>query len=150
MQIRPKFLPRLVRQVMGDRMHRAHQELLVRAEIPSLAERRTRAKLCHLYKIIHGLTDCQSAPVQVKSPAYDTRQVSNLTLENIRANTSQFLYSFFPHSISLWNSQPTNIQTTIVSCPDPPFGGCGEREKEGLGNNPGWKCPGGMLWLRNN
>ena len=38
----------------------------------------------------------------------------------------------------------------IVSCPDPPSGGCGEREKEGLGNNPGWKCPGGMLWLRNN
>ena len=29
----------------------------------------------------------------------------------------------------------------VVSCPDPPSGGCGEREKEGLGNNPGWKCP---------
>ena len=38
----------------------------------------------------------------------------------------------------------------VVSCPDPPSGGCGEREKEGLGNNPGWKCPGGMLCLRNN
>ena len=37
-----------------------YQELLVRAEIPSLAERRTRAKLCHLYKIIHGLTDSNS------------------------------------------------------------------------------------------
>ena len=29
----------------------------------------------------------------------------------------------------------------VVSCPDPPSGGCGEREKEGLGNNAGWKCP---------
>ena len=29
----------------------------------------------------------------------------------------------------------------LVSCPDPSSGGCGEREKEGLGNNPGWKCP---------
>ena len=29
----------------------------------------------------------------------------------------------------------------LVSCPDPPSGGCGEREKEGLGNNPEWKCP---------
>ena len=47
-----------------------------------------------------------------KSAAYNTRQVSNFTLENIRANTSQFLYSF-PHSISLWNSQSTNIQTTL-------------------------------------
>ena len=41
-------------------------------------------------------------------------------------------------------------QLGVVSCPDPLSGGCGEREKEGLGNNPGWKCPGGMLWLRNN
>ena len=32
-------------------------------------------------------------------------------------------------------------QYGLVSCPDPPSGGCGEREKEGLGNNPGWKCP---------
>ena len=90
-----------------------YQELLARAETPSLAERRERAKLCHLFKIVHGLTDCQSAPVQVKSAAYNTRQVSNFTLENIRATTSQFLYSFFPHSISLWNSQSTNIQTTM-------------------------------------
>ena len=59
------------------------------------------------------LTDCQSAPVQVKSPAYNTRQVTDFTLENIRANTSQFLYSFFPHSISLWNSQSTNTQTAL-------------------------------------
>ena len=90
-----------------------YQELLVQAETPSLAERRERAKLCHLYKIVHGLTDCQSAPVQVKPPAYNTRQVTDFTLENIRANTSQFLYSFFPHSISLWNSQSTNTQTAL-------------------------------------
>ena len=90
-----------------------YQELLVQAETPSLAERREQAKLCHLYKIVHGLTDCQSAPVQVKSPAYNTRQVTDFTLENIRATTSQFLYSFFPHSISLWNSQSTNTQTAL-------------------------------------
>ena len=28
----------------------------------------------------------------------------------------------------------------LVSFPDPPSGG---REKEGLGKNPGWKCPEG-------
>ena len=89
---------------------------LDRAETPKLSERRKRAKLCHLYKILHGLTDCQTAPVQVKSPAYDTRQVSNFTLENIRANSSQFLflYSFFPHSISLWNSQPLKYSNYYV------------------------------------
>ena len=30
----------------------------------------------------------------------------------------------------------------LVSFPDPPSGGCGKRE-EGLGDNPGWKCPEG-------
>ena len=35
----------------------------------------------------------------------------------------------------------TKTYNLLVSCPDPPSGGCGEREKEGLGNNPGWKCP---------
>ena len=38
----------------------------------------------------------------------------------------------------------------LVSFPDPPSGGCGEREKEGMDDNPGRKCPGGMLWLHNN
>ena len=32
----------------------------------------------------------------------------------------------------------------LVSSPAPPSG-WGERE-EGLGDNPGWKCPEGMLW----
>ena len=89
----------------------SYEELLARANLPTLAERRKRAKLCHLFKIIHGLTDCQSAPIQVKSPIYNTRQVSNLSLESLRAKTSQFQYSFFPHSISLWNSLPTDTQS---------------------------------------
>ena len=89
----------------------SYEELLARAHLPTLAERRKRAKLCHLFKIIHGLTDCQSAPIQVKSPTYNTRQVSNLSLESLRAKTSQFQYSFFPHSISLWNSLPQSISS---------------------------------------
>ena len=35
----------------------------------------------------------QLLSMQVKSPAYNTRQVTDFTLENIRANTSQFLYT---------------------------------------------------------
>ena len=86
----------------------SYEELLARANLPTLAERRKRAKLCHLFKIIHGLTDCQSAPIQVKSPTYNTRQVSNLpVLEQKPLNFN----TFFPHSISLWNSLPTDTQS---------------------------------------
>ena len=45
-------------------------ELLDRASLPSLANRRRQAKLCHLFKIIHGLTDCQCAPIAYRQPLY--------------------------------------------------------------------------------
>lgn len=85
-------------------------ELLDRASLPSLANRRRQAKLCHLFKIIHGLTDCQCAPIAYRQPLYNTRQVSSFSLKDLHANSSQFLYSFYPHSISLWNSLPPNHQ----------------------------------------
>ena len=43
--------------------------------LPSLASRRKQAKLCHLFKIIHGLTDCQCAPV-VRKGHYTTQDRS--------------------------------------------------------------------------
>ena len=89
-----------------------YEHLLERAKLPTLSERRKRAKLCHLFKIVHELTDCQVAPVYTKMLSYNTRQVSNLSLQDLRANTSQFLFSFYPHTISLWNSLPPDIQTT--------------------------------------
>ena len=94
-----------------------YADLLEHASLPSLASRRKQAKLCHLFKIVHGLTDCQCAPVIRKRPLYNTRQVSNLSLQDISVNTSQFLHSFYPHSISLWNSLPPNHQmlTTLHS-----------------------------------
>ena len=88
-----------------------YEHLLERAKLPTLSERRKRAKLCHLFKIVHELTDCQVAPVHTKMLSYNTRQVSNLSLQDLRANTSQFLFSFYPHTISLWNSLPPDIQT---------------------------------------
>ena len=62
----------------------------------SLASCHKQAKLCHLFKIVHGLTDCQCAPVICKRPLYNTRQVSNLSLQDISVNTSQFCIYFTP------------------------------------------------------
>ena len=95
-----------------------YTDLLEHASLPSLASHRKQAKLCHpVFKITHGLTDCQCAPVIFKRPLYNTRQFSNLSLQDISVNTSQFLYSFYPHSIFLWNSLPLNHQmlTTLYS-----------------------------------
>ena len=121
----------------------SYEELLARAHLPTLAERRKRAKLFHLFKIIHGLTDCQSAPIQVKSPTYDTKQVSNLSLESPRAKPPNFnilsfhilfpygtlylpILSLSPHFTLLDNHSlnsyyyhvlsPTSFYHTLVSC----------------------------------
>lgn len=83
-----------------------YADLLERANLPSLASRRKQAKLGQLFKIVHDLTDCQCAPVLYKRPMYNTRQVCDSSLQDLSGNTSQFLYSFYPHSISLWNSLP--------------------------------------------
>ncbi len=87
-----------------------YTDLLEYASLPSLASCHKQAKLYHLFKIVHGLTDCQCAPIICKRPLFNTRQVSNLSLQDISVNTSQCLYSFYPHSISLWNSLPPNHQ----------------------------------------
>ena len=91
-----------------------YADLLEHASLPSLVSHHKQAKLCHLFKIVHGLTVCQCTPVICKRPIYNTRQVSNLSLQDISVNTSQFLYSFYPHSIFLWNSLPPNHQMLTI------------------------------------
>ena len=49
-----------------------YQELLTCAKLPSLQDRRTRASLCHLFKIINNLTDFPDAPVHTLLHNYDT------------------------------------------------------------------------------
>ena len=82
--------------------------------------RRKQAKLYHLFKIIATWLD--RLPVCTyyicKRPlAIQHKTGLNLSLQDISVNSSQFLYSFYPHSISLWNSLPPNHQmlTTLYS-----------------------------------
>ena len=93
-----------------------YDDLLERANLSTLASRRKQAKLCHLFKILHGLTDCRCAPINYKRSNYNTRQVSNVSLQDLPGNTYQFLSSFYPHSISLWNSLPPSSQTLTTLC----------------------------------
>ena len=65
-----------------------YTDLLGHTRLPSLASRHKQAKLSHLFKIVHGLTDCQCAPVVRKRPLHNTRQVSDLTLQDLPANTT--------------------------------------------------------------
>ena len=44
----------------------SHDELLSHLQLPLLSERRSQAKLCHLFKIMHGLEDFPAAPVKLR------------------------------------------------------------------------------------
>ena len=48
----------------------SYDELLANTELPSLKARRTQASLCHLFKIIYGLTEFADAPVHHQSSTH--------------------------------------------------------------------------------
>ena len=81
----------------------SYTELLEFCHISTLSKRRRVAKLCHLYKIMFGLTDCHLIPVTVRTLNYSSRKKNPLQLQHMFAQSSQLQYSFYPHTISLWN-----------------------------------------------
>ena len=45
-------------------------ERMIQFNISSLSSRRRTAKLCHLYKVIYRLVDCENAPVAHRALQY--------------------------------------------------------------------------------
>ena len=89
-----------------------YQELLETYAIPSLAERRTKLKLCQLYNILHGHYYFPQDIFVRPSNHYSTRS-HHMVISQSFAHTNSFLYSFIPNSISLWN----NLSEEQVSAP---------------------------------
>ena len=61
----------------------SYEDLLYSANIPTLSDQRKTAKLCHLYKIIYGLTDCNRSPV-IQRPNTLTRYRNPVQLQQLR------------------------------------------------------------------
>ena len=78
-----------------------YSDLLSSTPTSTLSDRCKAANLCHLYKIVHGLADCQSAPV-VQKPITFSRCRNPTQLQQLSTHSSQFHISFYPHTISLW------------------------------------------------
>ena len=81
--------------------------------LPTLSDRRHVAKLSHLFKIVHKIEDFRSPPLTFKPLCYKTRNSHSLTLSSIPSHSTQFFFSFFPHTISLWNT--LNSETVNLS-----------------------------------
>ena len=96
-------------QRIGLRICLKKWELLQAINMDSLADRRSRAKLSHLYKIMHDLTDYPDAPLSHKVRHYDARQENSEQPIVPRARTLQYQRSYFPDSILKWNSLPSEV-----------------------------------------
>ncbi len=83
----------------------------------TLEERRCQARMCHLYKLLHGLTvNHGSYPnwLITDTRRYATRSsVSNVSnVRPILGRTIYFNHSFFPHAITEWNALDTDLRTS--------------------------------------
>ena len=61
-------------------------------------------KLSVMFKIVHGLADFPNVPISARDNPF-----------NLRSLTPHTLYSFFPHSVELWNSLPSNMALQIIT-----------------------------------
>ena len=93
----------------------SYPDMLDTLNLLSLSKRRKWAKLSTLYKIVHGYTDYPSPPLIPRTQFHSSRYVHDFSFVQPFARTSQTLFSFFPHTLSLWN----NLPYSIVSCRSP-------------------------------
>ena len=87
-------------------------QLLQLSKVASLSERRSQARLYHLFKIVNDLTDFPDAPLEGRELHHNSRQSNTYQLKTIRGRTSYFQNSFFPSTIAHWNSLPADISSS--------------------------------------
>ena len=83
--------------------------LLSSLNLPTLAARRKRMKLCIMYKIVNGLVDFPNAPVAPRDNPFELRNIHAHTLTRLPVKTNSFMYSFFPSVLNDWNSLPPEV-----------------------------------------
>ena len=85
--------------------------LLQSSNLPTLASRRRYLKLCFLYQVIQGQFDFPGAPVVWRNLPLNLRNNSTFLLQRPVTYSNAHQFSFFPHTIDLWNSFPPPVHS---------------------------------------
>ena len=87
-----------------------YEQLLLQLEarLPSLRVRRS-ALMSHLYKIINKLTYYPDPPIIQRKVPYSNRGINANTVCIPHANTTAYQQSFYPKTLSVWNSLPEGV-----------------------------------------
>ena len=90
----------------------SYDTLINTCNVPTLEERRHCLKLSILYQIFNGHISIPSAPVERRTLQRNLRNSSSLMLQRRPAvHTNAHQFSFFPHTITLWNQLPLSVQS---------------------------------------
>ena len=92
-------------RIASARWEASYEDLLKLFELQTLQERRLHAKLGLLFKIVHKLCYFPNDTFCIRQQQHSSR-ANHLQLVVPFAHTNSFLYSFVPHTTSLWNSLP--------------------------------------------
>ena len=93
-------------------LYSAYTDLLTYSELPTLQTRRLFFKLSYLYQVINGSFIFPNAPLTQRH-IRPLRNSDSYLLERPATHTNAYMYSFFPHVISLWNNLPSSLH----NCP---------------------------------
>ena len=95
----------------------SYSENLDQSLLPELSLRRKYLSLSYFYNLINGLFEFPDMPTTLHQLTYSTRSSHASIYVQPFAHSNSFLYSFFPKTISLWNSLPSSVilSTSISS-----------------------------------
>ena len=72
----------------------SYNDLLTAAKLPTLQSRRDQSSICHLFKIVNGLTDFPNAPIKQCEFHYNSRSANSAALSIPYFHTSSHQNSF--------------------------------------------------------
>ena len=90
----------------------SYSNLLSQTNLPRLDQRREQLKLSFLFQLVHNLAFCPSAPITFRNMSVNVRNNNSFLLNRPVCRTTAHYYSFYPHTISLWNDLPCSVTSS--------------------------------------
>ena len=87
----------------------SYVDTLELCSLPELKARRTYLSLCYFLKLINNLFEFPNCPLSVRQLSHPRRNGRTNLFCQPYTHSNSFLHSFFPQTISLWNSLPPFI-----------------------------------------
>ena len=91
----------------------SYSDHLQACNLPCLMDRRKMLCLMYLYKAVNRyVINPNNAPLEPRICSYNTRSKSRKIYIQPYAHSNLYFHSFYPSTLSLWNSLPQSITTS--------------------------------------